>query len=230
MRELERLIGYEFKSPDLLDEALSHSSFAEEMPAAGPSNEVLEFLGDAVVALAVADWLVSNCPERTEGELTKLRAAVVNQHALASVGKRLLLAEHLQVGRAERLGGVQYLPSVLAGAFEAVAGAVYTDGGWEEAKRVVCHHLRERLEQVVEDDAYAEDYKSRLQVWAQCEKRALPVYRIVDEEGPDHSKVFTAEVYVDGELMGTGRGASKKQAEQSAARIALTRAGGSVER
>lgn len=216
-------MGYQFRNPALLDEALSHSSFERERPPSGPSNEVLEFLGDAVVGLAVAHWLVENCPERSEGELTRLRAGVVNQQSLARAAKRLLLPEHLQVGRGERQAGLQYLPSVLAGAFEAVTGAVYLDAGWEQAARLVRSILRERLEEVSEDESYSEDYKSRLQVWAQAERRALPVYEIVDEEGPDHSKVFTAEVFVDGEMLGQGKGRSKKQAEQSAARIALSR-------
>lgn len=223
MRELERRLGYEFRDPALLDEALCHSSFERERAPVGPSNEVLEFLGDAVVALAVAQWLVTNCPERTEGELTRLRAAVVNQHSLAAAARSLLLAEHLQLGKAERQSGVQYLPSVLADAFEAVAGAILLDAGWEQAQQLVCRHLHDRMGEVVEDESYCDDYKSRLQVWAQGERHALPVYTIVDEEGPDHSKVFTAQVYVEGDLLGQGRGPSKKQAEQSAARIALSR-------
>ncbi len=226
MRDLEERLGYEFHIPALLDEALSHSSFAAESTGGVPSNEILEFLGDAVLGLAVTRWLVENCPERSEGELTRLRAAVVNQQSLASAAKSLLLGDYLQVGKAERQTGLQHLPSVLAGVLEAVIGAVYLDSGWEEAHGFVLRHLRGRMEEVVADESFCEDYKSSLQVWAQAERGALPVYQIVDEEGPDHSKIFTAEVYVGEELLGKGRGPSKKQAEQSAARLALARVEG----
>jgi len=223
MRDLEERLGYEFKNPALLNEALSHSSFVAESPERGPSNGVLEFLGDAVVGLAVTRWLVENCRDRPEGELTRWRAAVVNQQALAAAAKALGLGDYLQVGKAERQTGVQDLPSVLAGVLEAVVGAIYLDGGWPEAREFVVRYLGHRMEEVVADESYSEDYKSSLQVWAQAERRALPVYQIVDEEGPDHSKMFTAEVYVEEELLGRGRGPSKKEAEQSAARLALTR-------
>jgi len=223
MTELERRLNYGFRDPSLLERALRHASCCATGEGGTDCNEILEFLGDAVLGLAVADWLVQNCLQRQEGELTQIRAQVVSQLSLAAVAKDLLLGEYLQLGRPERQAGVHLLPSVLAGAFEAVVGAIHMDGGYQEAARVALEQLLPRIEQIAFGAEQGEDFKSRLQVWAQATKRTLPTYLVIDEEGPDHSKWFSVEVSVDGERLGCGRGRSKKQAEQEAARQALAK-------
>lgn len=206
---------------ELLEEALRHSSYCNEAGGGLPSNERLEFLGDAVLGLAVADWLVRRRPHWEEGALTKARSAVVSQEGLVKVAERLGIAEHIQVGHAEREAGLQRLPSILSCAFEAIVGAIYVDGGYEKAREFVQEVLREALEGSLEMGPEAEDAKSRLQILTQEVHKGLPVYETVFEEGPDHRKTFTVTVSLKGRVSATGKGHSKKEAEQEAAAAAL---------
>ncbi|MBI2874164.1 MAG: ribonuclease III [Firmicutes bacterium] len=221
---LTALLGEARPEQALLEQALTHSSFANEHPGAGlKSNERLEFLGDAVLGLAVADYLVRNYHESPEGEMTKARAAVVCEATLAQVAAKLNLGACLTLGRGEELTGGGKRPSILADALEALVGAIYLSHGYEITSRFVIKALSAGLRRVL--GKAANDFKSRLQEIAQREQVGEITYRVVSEQGPDHSKTFTVEVRVGGAVSGAGRGRSKKEAEQSAARAALNRRG-----
>jgi ribonuclease III len=214
---LEARLGYTFEDPGLLALALTHRSHAFE--AGGlPTNERLEFLGDAVLGLVITAFIYERYPGEAEGRLAKLRAAVVNTGILARVARSLGLGEAVRLGRGEEQSGGRDKDSILADTLEAAIGAVYIDGGIDEATRVV-----ERLfVDLVEDFATRReslDYKTSLQELTAARLSALPQYA-VSEDGPDHEKSFTATVEVAGERLGSGRGRSKKEAEQAAAREA----------
>lgn len=207
--------------PELLEEALRHSSYCNGAGVNLPSNERLEFLGDAVLGLAVADWLVKRRPYWEEGQLTKARSAVVSQQGLVVVAERLGIAPHIKMGKAETEGRLQWLPSVLSCAFEALVGAIYVDGGYVKVRDFVQEVLGEALEQALQTGASTEDAKSRLQILTQEAQKELPVYETISEEGPDHEKVFTVSVSLKGDKLATGKGRSKRGAEQEAAAAAL---------
>jgi ribonuclease-3 len=213
---LQEELGYTFEDPALLVQSLTHVSY-ERQKSEG-HNEVLEFLGDAVLDLAVSDLLMRRNPAKPEGVLSKMRAALVNSAVLADKANRLGLGPLLRIGKGEELSGGRAKASILAGAFEALLGAVHRDGGFAAAREVV--------ERYFGDDVTAEklgqhDYKTRLQEISQMLFHAPPAYRVVSESGPDHEKYFVTEITVGGEVLGTGAGRSKKQAEQQAARKAL---------
>jgi ribonuclease-3 len=213
-----RAIGHPFREPALLAQALTHASRAASRLA---SNERMEFLGDAVVDLVACAYLYRSRPELLEGELTELRSAAVSRQSLAEAARNLGLQEYLSLGRG--MTRRQDLPdSTLADAFEAVVGAVYLDGGFEPAESVVLRALRGMLDRE-ESTAIQENYKSVLQERAQGRGQAAPEYRVELESGPDHRKVFHVTVHIDGEMRGWGVGASKKEAEQRAAKNALKR-------
>ena len=213
---LQKQLGYSFSDDEILLRALTHVSFARGN--AGAHNETLEFLGDAVLDLAVSDLLMRRFPEKSEGDLSKMRAALVNATALATKAARLDLGAALRLGKGEERSGGRKKTSILAGAFEALVGAVYRDGGYERARRMI--------EKFFSDDIVAkklgqEDYKTRLQEISQMLFHEPPVYKLVGEMGPDHEKRFMTEIFVGGKMLGRGQGRSKKQAEQEAAREAL---------
>lgn len=216
----ERL-GHTFTNPALLAAALIHRSFAVENEGIA-DNERFEFLGDAVLQLAVTEYLFENYPDLAEGELAKARASSVNREALALVANRLGLSAAVQVGRGEELSGGRKKDSILADAMEAVLAAVYLDGGWEVARRVILSHWTELVDQVAVRPG-SSDFKTRLQEVLAAMGRK-PLYR-VDDVGPDHDKTFSASVSVNGDVLGQGNGGSKKEAEQQAARAALHRLG-----
>jgi ribonuclease-3 len=197
--------------------ALSHRSWCAE---AGdqPSNERLEFLGDAVLGLVVADHCHRSYPELSEGSLAKMRAAVVNTAVLAEVGVELGLGEAVKLGRGEDSSGGRRKSSILANTTEAVIGAVYLDGGWEAAFGFVMRLLDSRIAEAAAGPG-SEDFKTRLQEVVARRIRELPHYEVVGT-GPDHARRYTAQVFVAGEVVGEGRGRSKKDAEQAAARAA----------
>jgi ribonuclease III len=202
----------------LLQRALAHRSWCGEQEGGAPSNERLEFLGDAVLGLVVARYTYEQYPEFPEGKLAKVRSAVVNTRVLAEVGRRLGVGEVLLLGRGEEGSGGRNKPSILADAFEAVLGAVYLDGGWDAAENLVLRELKGAISRAGEEpDDF--DHKSRLQEKAVHDSGATPRYVVVGS-GPDHDRVYVAEVFVGGELRGTGTGRSKKDAEQAAARNA----------
>jgi ribonuclease III len=185
---------------------------------AGAHNETLEFLGDAVLDLAISDLLMRRFPDKSEGDLSKMRAALVNSASLAEKAERLNLGEALRIGKGEDRSGGRKKRSILAGAFEAVVGAVYWDGGYEPARSVIERNFEREFG---ERKLGHEDYKTRLQEISQMLFHEPPVYKLVGETGPDHEKRFVTEIFVGGKMLGRGQGRSKKQSEQEAAGMAL---------
>jgi ribonuclease III len=220
LESLDGVLGVTFRDADLRQVALTHRSFAFERGLT-ITNERLEFLGDAVLGLVVTDMAYRAYPDMPEGQLAKLRAAVVNMVALADVARSLDLGRVLLLGKGEEQSGGRDKASILADALEAVFGAVYLDRGLEAARELIERLFRPRLEAYVRGEG-DRDYKTILQELASQEIRSMPEYRL-DEQGPDHEKEFTATVYLAGEPLGTGMGRSKKEAEQQAAREAFER-------
>lgn len=213
---LEEVIGYRFRDPGLLKEALSHRSFASESKS-GVYNERLEFLGDSVLAAVVAHRLYVDHPREPEGSLSKKKAQLVSRPTLARWAADLELGEHLLLGVGEESSGGRTRQSLLGNALEALIGAIYLDGGYEAAAAFVGRRLDGRGAPV------EADHKSRLQEILQKKHKAPPVYRLSQAAGPDHDKTFIVEVRMGERVMGRGEGKSKKEAEQAAARDALTR-------
>jgi ribonuclease-3 len=216
LEQLQAELGYRFKNPDALLRALTHVSY-ERQKSAG-HNEVLEFLGDAVLDLAVSDLLIRRNPEKSEGSLSKMRAALVNSAVLAEKAAQIGIGPLLRLGKGEERSGGRNKESILAGAFEALLGAIYEDGGYPAARAVVERFF---VADVTAKQLGQHDYKTRLQEISQMLFRAPPTYRVVSEAGPDHEKLFVTEITVGGKVLGKGEGKSKKQSEQEAARKAL---------
>lgn len=220
-KELETKLRYTFRDPALLEQALCHSSFANEHRASHiKSNERLEFLGDSILGLVTAEFLYRQRPDWPEGELTRNRAALVCEKSLYGTALELELGKHLRLGRGEESGGGRNRPSILADAVEAVIAAVYLDGGMGEASALIERCL---LGDVREErpERRNQDYKTVLQELIQHNPEQVMTYGLLDERGPDHAKVFTMEVRVNGKRLGQGTGRSKKEAEQAAAKAAL---------
>jgi len=219
---LARRLGHRFRREEWLAEALRHSSCVNEQADPGlRSNERLEFLGDAVLNLVAGHLLMDRYPEAPEGELSRMRANLVNEARLASVGEAIDLGLHLSLGRGEEQDGGRGKPSILADALEALVAAVYLDGGFRAARRVVERHLAAAVA-ALSEPAEDGDFKSRLQERVQSDGRRVPHYRLVEATGPDHDKTFRVELRLDG-MVTEGTGKSKKAAEQAAAREALER-------
>jgi ribonuclease-3 len=216
LSRLQKELGYAFSDPALLMRALTHVSYGRGK--GNSHNETLEFLGDAVLDLAVSDVLMRRFPERSEGDLSKMRAALVNAATLAEKAARLDLGELLRMGKGEERSGGRKKKSILAGAFEALLGAVYWDGGYEPARRIVERYFSSDIQ---EGALGQQDYKTRLQEISQMLFHEPPVYKLVAESGPDHEKRFVTEIFVAGKLLGRGEGGSKKESEQDAAGKAL---------
>lgn len=218
---LKKKLGIIWRDEGLLDQALTHSSFTYESRQNGvKNNQRLEFLGDAVLELAVSDLLYRNNPDLDEGDLTKLRAAVVCEPSLARVAAELKLGPCLYMGKGEERSGGRERPSILADAFEALLGAIYLDQGLAGASDVAIKFLAPVIKDVLAG-RLERDYKTELQELVQQRGDGQVQYRILKEEGPDHHKVFTAGVLLKGEVAGRGTGRSKKDAEQQAAKSAL---------
>ena len=219
INELERAIGYRFKNITLLQNALAHSSYANERwHNSLLSNERLEFLGDAILGMTVAKYLYQTFPDRPEGELTRMRADMVCEQTLAKVAARINLGKHLLLGNGEEQGGGRTRNSILADAVESVIAASYLDGGMEAAQRFIEQFI---LVEVPVKKLHNTDYKTALQELVQQKKNQVLSYALVGESGPDHDKQFDVEVSLNGQVVGTGTGSSKKRAEQDAARVAL---------
>lgn len=216
LEALQKELGYSFKDPSLLLKALTHVSY--DRKKTGSNNEVLEFLGDAVLDLAISDLLIRRFPERSEGDLSRMRAGLVNSAVLAEKGNALALGPMLLLGKGEERSAGRKKASILAGAFEALLGGVYQDGGYGPARRIVQRYF---AADIIERTLGQQDYKTRLQEISQLLFRMPPVYRLVSESGPDHEKCFVTEISVGGNVLGSGEGKSKKQSEQEAARQAL---------
>lgn len=218
MRELEKKLGYRFRNIGLLEHAMTHSSYANEHRAAGiTSNERLEFLGDSVLGMVVADYLFEKHPDMPEGELTRTRAALVCETSLYEVARTLNLGCYLRLGKGEAGGGGRSRPSILADATEAMLAAVYLDGGIEPARTIIRAYILDKEEEKSVD----RDYKTALQELVQRHPGQAVTYRLIDETGPDHARVFVMEVSIDEKPVGIGRGRSKKEAEQMSAKAAL---------
>jgi ribonuclease III len=213
---LQNELGYSFSDPALLVRCLTHIS--HERKRQGGHNEVLEYLGDAVLDLAVSDLLIARHPTKSEGDLSRMRAALVNSFVLAEKAGMLGLGPLLRLGKGEERSGGRTKPSILAGAFEALLGAVYQDGGYEAARRIVERYFVSDLKG---KNLGQQDYKTRLQEISQMLFHAPPSYRLISESGPDHDKCFITEIAVGGKVLGRGQGKTKKQAEQEAAQSAL---------
>jgi ribonuclease III len=216
LETLQQALGYRFTDISLLVRALTHVS--HDRKKTGSNNEVLEFLGDAVLDLAVSDLLIRHFPEKTEGDLSRMRAGLVNSVALAEKAIALELGALLRLGKGEERSGGRIKESILAGAFEAVLGAIYQDGGYGAALPIVELYF---AADIAARTLGQQDYKTRLQEISQLLFRMLPSYRVVSESGPDHDKFFVTEIAVGGRVLGTGEGRSKKQSEQEAAKKAL---------
>ena len=220
MTTLEEKLGYEFRDPALLENALTHSSCANESRGRRQSNERLEFLGDSILGMVVADHLYRNHPDLPEGELTRTRAALVCEDSLVEVAEALHLGGYLHLGKGEEAGGGRKRPSIQADAVEAVLAAVYLDGGIGSARKIVQQYI---LCREVEGLTSPRDYKTALQELVQRESGQVLKYRLTGEEGPDHDKRFFVEVDLNGEVAGRGKGHSKKEAEQMAAKAAIAK-------
>jgi ribonuclease-3 len=221
--DLQVRIGYRFRDRGLLEHALTHKSRAAEDASGGVAdNESLEFLGDAVLGLVVADTLFHQYPDYTEGQKSKVKAAVVSTQALARQAEEIQLGDHLILGRGEEKTGGRFKQALLADAYEALIAAIYLDGGLDAAGAFLRRELKEAIDAGIAQ-TFAPDYKSALQERLQALGRPLPEYRLSGSEGPDHRKTFSIEVRVDGEVLGAATGRAKKEAEQEAARLALAR-------
>ena len=219
LKDLEAAIGYRFQNITLLQNALSHSSYANERYHDSlMSNERLEFLGDSVLGMVVADYLYRNFPDRPEGELTRMRADMVCETALAAVADKLGLGKHLLLGHGEEQGGGRTRASTLADAVESVIAASYLDGGMEAARQFIGRFI---LSDVPVGKLHNRDYKTTLQELVQQKKNQVLSYALVGESGPDHDKQFFVEVTLNGTVVGQGVGTSKKRAEQAAACAAI---------
>lgn len=213
-------LPHTFAHRELLEAALTHRSYANETPGVRESNQRLEFLGDSVLGLVVSEYLYQQNPDWPEGDLSKLRAAVVCEGALARRARALHLGDPLRLGRGEAGTGGRDRDSNLADAFEALVGAIYLDSGLEAARKFVLAQLTPELAAARTGDRIA-DYKTRLQEHLQRFSAESPVYQMAGEEGPDHAKTFAMTVIWGGRALGRGSGRSKKEAEQEAAREAL---------
>lgn len=221
MKSLENRLGYKFNNIALLKNALTHSSYANEVRNGISSNERLEFLGDSVLSIIVSEHIYKNFPNMPEGELTRLRSSLVCEKALCAFSREIGVGEYLLLGKGEDKGGGRERDSILADAFEAILAAIYLDGGMECAKKHVMNFVLRELKVHSNEDAM-KDYKTALQEIIQRNPEESVCYNLVSESGPDHDKSFTVEVCLNSNVIGKGSGKSKKQAEQMAAMQALS--------
>ena len=219
IKDLEAAIGYRFHNISLLQNALTHSSYANERwHNSLLSNERLEFLGDSILGMLVAEYLYRNFPDRPEGELTRMRADMVCEKTLAAVANSIHLGDHLLLGHGEEQGGGRTRDSILADAVESVIAASFLDGGMEAALQFIRRFI---LVQVPVTKLHNADYKTQLQELVQQRRNQVLSYQLVGESGPDHDKHFDVEVTLNGAVVGSGQGSSKKRAEQDAAHNAI---------
>lgn len=217
------ILGYTFHNPHLLRQALTHPSFVNESRESGLADyQRLEFLGDAVLSLCLADLLLQQHPDLPEGDLSRLRASLVDQPRLAELATQIEIPARILLGRGEEQDGGRQKPSILSDVLEAILGAIYRDGGFDAVKAVVAQLYAPLLKQS-QPGAQLGDAKSLLQEWLAARHRPMPTYELIAEEGPAHGRHFTFAVSVDGERIATGEGRSKKAAQQAAARTALER-------
>lgn len=221
LREIQKKIGYRFKSLDLLNQGLRHKSFVHEnLEEEGKDNERLEFLGDAVLDLVIGHLIMERYPDYAEGSLSRLRAAVVNETGLARIGRDLSLGDFLLLGKGEEMTRGREKSSILASSLEALLAAVYLDGGFKKASKVISQLFVHAVE-MAEKESFYQDFKTKLQEMSQEVLKATPRYILAKQFGPDHDKIFGVKVSIQGKVAGVGAGKSKKEAEQRAARRTL---------
>ena len=217
METLEAKLGYRFRDRSLLENALTHSSYANENKSQLGSNERLEFLGDSILGMVTADFLYAEHPDLPEGDLTRTRAALVREESLVEVADAWDLGAYLRLGHGEETGGGRERPSIRADAVEAVLAAVYLDGGLDKCRDIIRRFILDKEK----EKGASRDYKTTLQELVQREAGQVLNYRLTGESGPDHAKTFTVEVSLNGKAVGRGSGHSKKEAEQMAAKAAV---------
>ena len=222
LNEFQSTIGYHFRDVSLLELGLTHRSYSHSEDRRSASNERLEFLGDSVLGLAIAEFLYRDHPNMREGELTKTKALLVNETTLALIGKRIMLNHFIRLSPEEDRSGGRQRPSIISDAFESVIGAVYLDGGLDAARDLVFRLIYSLKSEIISDKSQ-HNAKGELLELSQARGEGMPHYTVVSEKGPDHKKVFNVEVFVNGEKYGNGTGHSKKEAEQKAAMDALKR-------
>jgi ribonuclease-3 len=220
--QCEKKIGYQFKNQELLLQALTHSSYAYENQEEDISdNEVLEFLGDSVLGLIIADFLCSAYPELSEGELSKLKSAAASTSALDFFARKAKLDKCIRLGKGEEKSGGRKKKTILAGSYEAVIAAIYLDGGLEPARDFILKYLRSLFKKINVKNFFVDNYKSALQEYLQRENATAPIYKTVTIKGPDHKRSFVVEVFAEEKLLAKAKGNSKKEAEKKAAQKAL---------
>jgi ribonuclease III len=221
LKMFQEKIGYRFKSLELLDQGLRHKSFVNEKPEdCLEDNERLEFLGDAVLELVISHLIMERHPDYSEGDLSRLRAAVVNESRLANLAKELSLGDLLLLGKGEEITRGREKNSILAASLEAVLATIYLDGGFKKASGVITELFSDPLK-LADQEGFYRDFKTKLQEAAQESLKAIPRYLLVKDFGPDHNKVFGVKVIIQGKVAGIGAGKSKKEAEQRAAQKSL---------
>jgi ribonuclease-3 len=227
LEPLERRINYRFKDRGMLEHALTHRSRVHEDASGGVfDNESMEFLGDSVLGFVIAAMLFREFPQHNEGQKSKLKASLVSSASLARLGERLNLGEFLILGRGEEKTGGRHKHAIIADSYEALIAAIYLDGGIEPAQRFIEKEFASLIQEARRTGAaasFTEDWKSALQEFLQSGGRGLPMYRLAGEVGPDHRKSFVVEIVVNGDVVATAEGRSKKEAAQSAAKAALER-------
>lgn len=218
IKKFQKIIGYNFKNENLLIEALSHSSYANESKKNRRSNERLEFLGDSVLSIVVSKHIFNDYKNLPEGELTKLRASLVCEKALYQFSKKIHLGEYILLGKGEEITGGRQRPSILADAFEAVIASIYLDGGFEPVEKYILSFLPK---DIIHNQPVFNDFKTVLQEIVQKNPEETIEYILVEEKGPEHDKAFVVNVRLNSNVIGQGIGKSKKEAEQKAAKEAL---------
>lgn len=219
-KKLLEKIGIDFQNQNLLDTAFTHRSYLNENPETGEHNERMEFLGDAVLELAVTEYLFHLYQDKSEGELTSLRAALVRKSTLTELAEELNFEKYLRLSKGEKQNQGKAKASILANTTEAFIGAIFLDQGFEKAKEFINQYLLPKLKKILESGEHI-DAKSHFQEIMQERASATPIYKVVKEEGPDHDKTFTVTVYVNDKAWGSGSGPSKQEAEMLAAEEAL---------
>jgi len=217
--QFQKIAGIKFRNLELLNLAFSHRSFANEQHGYVGNNERLEFLGDSVLGLAVAEFLYANLPDRAEGDLAKIKSFVVSEASLSVVARRLHVDSYVLIGKGEEYSGGRAKRAILADAMEAIIGAHFLDSGFKESKKFILSQMVPEIDKVLQDK-HQKDYKTLLQEYSQKTFRTYPKYILSKKTGPDHERVFWMDVEVAGDRFGPGSGSNKKQAEQAAAQIA----------
>jgi ribonuclease III len=221
LKEFQEILGVDFNKVELLNVALTHSSYANQFNLTyNDHNERLEFLGDSILSMVTSEYIYKKYKNKPEGKLTRIRAGVVCEASLAEISRRLLINKYIRIGKGEELSGGREKDSLLADACEAVIAAIYLDSGLEKAREFIVGNLSKKIDLISNNYNYR-DYKSKLQEYVQRSLLAVIKYTVANESGPPHDKTFEIEVYLDNKCYGKGTGKSKKEAEQNAAKEAL---------